>query len=625
MAGFRGKLLRVDLTRNVIKEERIPEQLLKRTLGGANLALYYLLRELPAGIDPLSGQNLLVFAVGPGTGCRAPGCDMHTVLAKSPLTGGIGESQATGSWGSRFKRAGFDLLLIGGKAETPRFLVIDQGKARLADASDLWGQDTTTVQARLLEKLGNDFSIAQTGVAGENGVLFASIVCDLCFINNRSGLGAVMGSKNLKAVAVRGYDEVPTADPGELQNLYSFFENHFLENPVNLLTSREGIASAVDSCNRDGLFSVANARTSFHPRAEGLEINQFLKRGTMHDVPCFACPARCKKTLGNGVLSTEPYGAPSMESIVDFGFSLELAYPDVVLELHRMSRRYGFDTTSWGVTLGFVAECFSRGSLTPADTGEMRIGFEEPYDVLPFTESMVYRKGFGDLAGRGVRFLTGELGADTYSFALQVKGKELPLHEPRIKQMLGLGYAVAPHGPDTFVVEHDTDFDEKAPTLFLDNILALGLVERLSSPLLNAKKVRMYHVLSQVFSFMDAACLCIFAFAPVRFFPFSRIPCLIQAITGWETSLYSLMKIGESRIILEKIFNLREGIGPEADWLPERMFQPIADGPGKGLSFDPTVFRQAISLYWAMAGCDAGSGWPKPEKIAELDLADFLP
>jgi len=622
--GFNGKLLRVNLSTREIKNETIPDDILKKYLGGAGLALHFLLKELDRGIDPLGEGNKLVFSLGPGTGVRAPGMDMHMVLSKSPLTGGVGESQASGWWGPRLKRAGWDMIIIEGSAIYPSFLVIDNDQIELRKADHLWGKDTHTVQKILEEELGKEFSIAQVGPAGENLVRFASIVCDLIFVNNRMGMGAVMGSKNLKAIAVRGTKDVPVADGKKLEEIYHYFEENFLTNPLNFLTTQEGIASAVPSCNQDGLFSTHNAQTSFLPEGEIYSVGSFLGEGSLESVPCFSCPAQCKKrVIGNKDIEGH-YGAPSMESIVDFGFILELLDPSFIFQLHEYSRKYGFDTTSLGVTLGFLAECFEKGLISKEDTGGVEIKFGKKEGVLSLLEEIIKGKGWGEEVGKGVKYLSNLLGKDTLPFALEVKGKEIPLHEPRVKQMLGLGYAVSPSGPDTFVVEHDTDFDENAPQLFLNNIQALGLLERLPSPSLEAKKVRMFYYLHQVFSFMDALGMCIFAFAPCRFLPFSLISPLIQAITGWEVSLFRLMKIGETRVQLERLFNLREGIGKKEDWLPERLFEPIKSGPRRGSRINPQDLKEAIEFFYSLAGWDIDDGFPKMGKLEELALTEYL-
>ena len=622
--GFNGKLLRVNLSTREIKNETIPDDILKKYLGGAGLALHFLLKELDRGIDPLGEENKLVFSLGPGTGVRAPGMDMHMVLSKSPLTGGVGESQASGWWGPRLKRAGWDMIIIEGRAIYPSFLVIDNDQIELRKADHLWGKDTHTVQKILEEELGKEFSIAQVGPAGENLVRFASIVCDLIFVNNRMGMGAVMGSKNLKAIAVRGTKDVPVADGKKLEEIYHYFENNFLTNPLNFLTTQEGIASAVPSCNQDGLFSTHNAQTSFLPEGEIYSVGSFLGEGSLESVPCFSCPAQCKKrVIGNKDIEGH-YGTPSMESIVDFGYTLELLDPSFIFQLHEYSRKYGFDTTSLGVTLGFLAECFEKGLISKEDTGGVEIKFGKKEGVLSLLEEIIKGKGWGEEVGKGVKYLSNLLGKDTLPFALEVKGKEIPLHEPRVKQMLGLGYAVSPSGPDTFVVEHDTDFDENAPQLFLNNIQALGLLERLPSPSLEAKKVRMFYYLHQVFSFMDALGMCIFAFAPCRFLPFSLISPLIQAITGWEVSLFRLMKIGETRVQLERLFNLREGIGKKEDWLPERLFEPIKSGPRRGSRINPQDLKEAIEFFYSLAGWDIDDGFPKMGKLEELALTEYL-
>jgi aldehyde:ferredoxin oxidoreductase len=275
-----------------------------------------------------------------------------------------------------------------------------------------------------------------------------------------------------------------------------------------------------------------------------------------------------------------------------------------------------------GVTLGFAIECFENGLISKKDTGGISLSWGSHDSIIELIYSIIHRKNIGGILAEGVR-LASEKIEGSKDFAMHVKGLEIPSHEPRIKQMLGLGYAVSPIGAYYTVVEHDTDFDFEADQLFMDKVAPLTVYDRIEARNLSDRKVRMFYLLQPAFSMLDAVCGCIFAFSPVRFFNFSHLVEMINSTTGWESSLLELWKLGEKRINMYKLFAAREGISSDDDILPERFFMPIENGPKKGASINKEEFIEARDLYYEIAGFDE-KGIPSYSKLLELDLQEFI-
>jgi len=624
--GYRGKILRVDLSTGKIWIE-IPEEddtnFYRRYWGGSCLGAYYLLKAMTPEIDALDPGNVLVFATSVVTGAEAPGFARYAVVAKSPLTGGVGEALAEGFWGPELKFSGYDAVVIQGKADRPVYLSIRDGQAEIKDATEFWGMDTGEATRAIRAELGDSKTrVACIGPAGENLVRYASIVSDMMFMNARGGMGAVMGSKYLKAVAVRGSQRIEVADAGRIGVLAKQFEEHFQENFVNKAVYDTGTASFLKVLNSGGLVSSRNAQTSEFSGAEkisGEHIHQayFDKR-----VPCFSCPAACRRMLKDvEALNIDPaYGAPELEVMMAFGNGCNIDDLEVLIKTSELCTRYGLDYTSTGVTIAFAMECFERGVLTKEDTDGVELRFGNANVIFDLVEQIAQRRGVGALLAEGTKRAAQKLGKTSESYAMHVKGLELPLHDPRTKAMLGLSYALSPIGPDDLAVEHDTDFDANAPELFMERVATLGIWERREATDLGPEKVRMLCYLQQVFSFMDSLCLCKFAFAPCRYYSFAEMVDLVRAVTRWEVSLWELMKVGERRLNLQRVFNLREGIGPEQDRLPDRVYEPIGSGPNKGVKLSKQEVEAAKQAYYRMRDWDSTTGWPSQEKLEELDI-----
>ncbi|KKM09776.1 aldehyde:ferredoxin oxidoreductase [Clostridiales bacterium PH28_bin88] len=626
--GYNGRILRVNLSSGEISEER-PDELFYRTyMGGSCIAAYYLLREMKPNIDPLGPDNILVFADSVVTGAPAPGFNRYTVGAKSPLTGGIGESQAAGFWGPELKFAGYDAIVIKGQSPKPVYLWIKDGKVEIRDAAHLWGRTTGEAQKLIREEL-NDVRvrIALIGPAGENLVRYACIVNELKHANGRTGMGAVMGSKNLKAIAVRGTNKPEFYNKDTITRLAKHFAANFLENPSVRGTHRLGTSELVSLQNVTGQLPTRNFRSGYFENADDISAEAIHEKLFVKAEGCYACPVTCKRVLkADHPYHVDPaYGGPEYESIAALGSACGVSDVVAVAKANELCNAFGLDTVSAGMSIAFAMECFENGLISREEANGLELKFGNANAMVRLVEAIAKRDGLGNLLAEGVKRSAEKLGKGSERFAMHVKGAEFPMHEPRVKGMLGLSYAVSPLGADHLTVEHDTDFDFNAPQVFLDQATPLGLLRRLPTSTIDSDKVRMFCYLQPHFSFLDVLGLCIFTFGPVRFFTMTHLVELVSAITGWETSLWEIMKAGERRVHMLRVFNCREGFNKKDDWLPERMFSPIEDGPAAGNKLDQEEFKDALKLYYEMMNWDVNTGIPSKAKLLELDLGWLLP
>ena len=623
--GYTGKILRINVSDQSFREETIDEKMYRLYMGGSCLAAHYLLKEQKAHIDPLSADNLLIFSTGVVTGAPVPGSALFSVLSKSPLTGGLHESPTPGYMGGKLKVAGYDAVIIKGKAHKPVLINISNNRVEFIDASDIWGLNTAEAIHRAKIKVGHDASVCAVGIAGENLVKYASIVHDYLFNTSRGGLGAVMGSKLIKAIAVKGKGTLSMYNSRKLHQYSERFKNHFLENPVNKgQYEGGGHAGFISWMCKEGILSTRNAHYTGFEKAESIDGGTIAAKYGYENISCVSCFGGCKRRYHNKIDDYDNrYGAPELETLSSIAVGSEIDDTGSALKACNLTSRYGLDGTSTGVVLAFANECFEENLLTPGDTGGIRLGFGNGAGAVSLIDKIARREGIGDILAEGVAVAADSIGKVSKDFALHVKGMEVPLHDPRIKAMLGQGYAVNPNGPIYTTVEHDTDFDFSAPELFMRKATPLTVFHRLDSHYIGPEKVRMFSLLQPAFSMLDAVGACIFAFSPVRYFDFSDLVGIINAITGWETSLFELYKVGERRTNMFRMFNVREGFAPDDDRLPERYFHPIEKGPKKGFKLNKTEFEKAKNLYYRMAGWDNRSGCPTFEKQLELGIEEF--
>ncbi|MHB1254097.1 MAG: aldehyde ferredoxin oxidoreductase family protein [Candidatus Humimicrobiaceae bacterium] len=623
--GYTGKILRIDLSTKEVKIDNLNDAFYRKYYGGACMGAYFLLKELKAGIDPFSPENIIIFSTSPLTGINCSGTAMHNIITKSPLTNLAAESTTPGYLGSMIKKAGYDALIISGKAANPAYLLIGNNSVKIEEAHEIWGKTTSVSYNYLIKKHGKEGSIALIGPAGENLVRYASIVNDNLFLSSRCGVGAVMGSKNLKAICVNGSNNIEVYDKDNISKISSYFKDNFLSNPLNNAQhGPAGNAGYLKLISDQGMLSAKNFHYSYFEDSEKIGGFTLANKYKPENFNCDNCFGGCKKVL-NGFKKNRldtGFGLIELESLASSVYNLLINNDEAALKIWDLICDYGLDGTSLGVTLGFAIECFENGLISEKDTGGITLNWGEHDSIIELIYSIIHRKNIGDILADGVR-LASEKIRGSEDFAMHVKGLEIPSHDPRTKQMLGLGYAVSPIGPYYTVVEHDTDFDFEANQLFMDKVAPLTVYDRIPAENLSNHKVRMFYLLQPAFSMLDALCGCIFAFSPVRFFNFSHLVEMINSTTGWESSLFELWKLGEKRINMYKLFAAREGITSDDDVLPERFFMPIENGPKKGVSINKKEFIEARDLYYKMAGFDE-KGIPSYSKLLELDLLEFI-
>lgn len=611
--GLSGRILRADLSTGRLWNEEPEEDFYRRYFGGRCVIAYFLLREVPAGIDAFDPENRLVFAAGPVTGAPVAGAGRNSVGAKSPLTGGFGEAEGGGFFGAELKRAGFDAIVIQGRAERPVYLWLHDGEAEIRDASALWGMDTGESQAAIRQELGDDrVRTAQIGPAGERLVRYACVINDLKHAAGRTGLGAVMGSKNLKAVAVRGTLPFSMAEPERVQARAKWLAENVMNKARGLYDL--GTASGLLYLNRSGGLPTRNFQQGTFEGAdrisgEAMRDSILVDRGN-----CFACPVRCKRVVSLGEpFNVEPrYGGPEYETLASLGSNCGIDDLKAVAKANELCNRYGLDTISTGTTIAFAMECFEKGLLSERDTDGVALRFGNAEAMLQAVETTARREGFGDVLAEGVLRAASRIGGAASGLAMHVKGQELPMHEPRFKQGMGMGYAVSPVGADHLQSIHDDGYRKPGPGL--DEAKALGILDPLASDDLSSSKVRLFTYRQYWESLRNCLVMCMFV--P---FDYDDTVELVRGVTGWNSTLWELLKVGERGATMARVFNVREGLGAEDDRLPDRFGQPFESGPLQGVAVDRNKMATAIADYYGMMGWDE-RGVPRPEKLRELSL-----
>ena len=612
MYGYGGKILRVDLSEGKTWVEEPNEEFYRRYIGGRGFIAYYLLKETDSKTDPLGPDNLLIFALGAVTGNPIPGAGRHSVGAISPLTGTYGEAEAGGYWGAELKKAGFDAIVIKGASEKPVYLWIHDGKAEIRDATHLWGLKTRETQETIRKGLeDNSIRVAQIGPAGEKLVRFACVMHDITRAAGRTGLGAVMGSKKLKAVAVKGSNPPDVVDPEKLKEL-----SRWLAQNLNLVRNLHlyGTGAMMDVWLQTGNLPINNFRGDPFPNATDIDARTLKEKYRIRMDTCFQCPVACKKVVRIGEpWNVDPvYGGPEYETLASLGSDCGIDDLAAICRGNQLCNEYGMDTISAGATIAFAMECFENGILTKEDTGGLELAFGNAEAMVKALEMIGEREGLGNLLAEGVKRAAEMLGKGAEKFAIHVKGQEVPMHEPRLKRGLGLGYAVSPTGADHCHNMHDTALNSER---IASELRSLGILEIPSVEDLGPKKVRTfyYYVNYRVLNNVLPICL---------FIPFNlqhKVE-IVRAITGWNSTAWELLKAAERATTMTRVVNVMRGFKPDDDWLPERFFQPHRSGALSKTALDPEQLKRAIKLYYLMMGWDE-NGVPREEKLQELDIA----
>jgi len=617
--GYNGKILRVDLTEEELAIDEPHEKWYRAYLGGMAAISYHMLREMKGGADPLGPGNLLIMAPGVITGAPFSGSGRNAVGGKSPLTGAFGEADAGGFWGAELKHAGFDTIIFKGVAEKPLWLWIEDGKAELRDASGLWGLQVAECHDKMLEEVGEpQAKTALIGPGGEKLVRLASVFNDLNHVAGRCGLGAVMGAKRLKGVAVRGHSPPKMADPERVRELARLVASRI---PIESQGLQEyGTGAVMDAHAETGNLPTRNFRDGGFVEASEIDAIAIKNRYRVGMETCYACGVRCKKMveLEEPYKVEARYGGPEYETLAALGSDCGVSDLAAVCKANELCQRYGLDTIGTGATIAFAMECYENGIITPEMAGGIDLRFGNAGAMVQMVEKIGRREGLGDLLAEATKRAAEKLGNGAEAYAIHVKGQEVPMHEPRLKRGLGIGYAVSPTGAEHCHNLHDTIMTGRN----LEKLRPFGILDEVPVESLGGEKVRMYKHWMEMR--VLANCLSICQFPPWKFTEFVD---LVNAVTGWDVSLYELVRVADRTLNLARIFNLREGFTAADDWLPPRFFQPQTSGALSETAVDAGNLRRAIDLFYQMIGWN-GDGVPLPGTLYELDISwalDYFP
>ncbi len=632
--GYNGKILHVDLTSKKFHIEEPGEAFYRKYMGGSALAMYYLLKEMPAGVDPLGPDNVLVLALSVLTGAAISGQSRMTAAAKSPLTGAIGDSQGGGFWPAELKFAGFDAIVIKGKSKKPVYLSINNGNFELRDASHLWGKITGEAETTIREELGDSKTeVLQIGPAGEKGVRFAGIFSMSNRANGRTGMGAVMGSKNLKAIAVRGKKRPNVADKAGLNKLAKWGAANLANSDIAGL-GKYGTAETTGANQSSGTLPTYNYTSGVFDGWEpidGTTMYDTILRGAADGKQdrlgrdtCYACTVRCKRVveITEGAYKVDPkYGGPEYETTSTFGNYCAIDDLAAISKANELCNKYGMDTISCGATISWAFEAFNEGKLTLEDTDGLDLTWGNAESMVKLTEKIAKREGFGDLLAEGSERAAQKIGRGTEAYLITFKGQEAPAHMPRVKRSLAVIYATNAYGADHQTHEHDPAIEDDFE-YYAERMAVLGFSEAQEPRSLGAEKIRFAAVSQRMYSAMDCLNLCQFVYGPAwqLYGPTDMVE-LVRSVTGWEdVNFDELQKVGEMRLNMMRAFNAREGFDRKDDVLPEKLFTPLKGGVSDGWKIDRAEFESALDVYFKLCGWDVETGIPTQSKLDDLDL-----
>ncbi len=614
-----GKLLRVNLSQGKISEEILEDAFYRKYLGGSGFIGYYLLKELKAGVDPLGPENKLIFANGPVTGTAMIASGRNGVGAKSPLSGGIALSQVGEFWGAELRRAGYDAIIIEGQAEKPVYLWISDGKVQIKDASHLWGLQTKETQEKIQTELGDEkIRVAMIGPGGERLIRFACIMNGLFDAAGRGGLGAVMGSKKLKAIAVRGHTMPAVVDPEHIREVNKFFTEMMNTVPILKGWHEAGTGFDMDAYDATGDLAVRNWKGGPFPEAK--QINGFAIKNQygVGMEGCYACPMRCKKKVkvNSGKYTVDPaYGGPEYEGLGSFGSNCGVSDLPAVLKANEICNAYAIDVISTGGVISFAMECFEKGLITLEDTGGIELKFGNAEALVKCVDMIAKLEGFGKVLAEGTASLAKKIGRNSEDFAIQVKGVDPGQHEPRLSSSMGLGFMINPHGADHCCNVIDVRFSTEAG---MKGVAYLGIPNE-PFPLgdISPRKVAVFRLEHQRQVIYDCLLLCHLAAAALNL---EKLVEVVEGVTGWKTSIVELLTWADRAMTMARLFNVREGFTPDDDKLPKRFFQPRPGSQINLAGLDPEKMDKAKRYYYTLMGWDRETGIPLPEKVAELGL-----
>ena len=628
--GWAGTVLRVDLSSHKIVKEPLDEELQLKYCGGRGLNSKFLYDELKPGIDPLGADNKIIFGTGPCNGTLVPASQRFTISTRSPISGFLGDSNCGSAFGAKLKYAGYDLLIIQGKAESPVYLWIDDDKVELRNAKHLWGKTTYESKSAIETELGDpEVSIVSIGPAGEKLVKFASIIGDLGRAAGRTGTGAVLGSKNVKAIAVRGTKGVKVANKDLLyeawREMYAAWHERTEDEAAYQSWAVMGANAGMIPYNTFGCLPTKNYLQGTYQDIHFISGQRLAEWYFFKPKACFSCTTPCDHHF---VIDRGPY-------VGTYGEGIELAQTehftsrimnndlDVMVKMSALCDEYGMDAMEMAHVLGFTMECFDKGILTKEDTGGLRVEWGDMAASLKLIEMTCHREGFGDLFWEGVKRAADRIGKGAEDIVVSVKNMAISTRDGRPSKAWALGYAVAARGADhcrsCMFAECIFAGGERGFDPLKGEVLAHGSSV---DPLAEEGKAQMVKWYEDIRAFQNCMETCWInnQYYPKELGLPATMAKVFNAVTGRALSAEDTMQIGERIVNLERAFNIREGLTRKDDTLPKRFLEEtLPDGPGKG---QKVKLEPMLDEYYQLRGWEKDNGFPTRKKLDELDLKE---
>jgi len=621
--GYAGKILRVNLSNQKIKNESTKEYA-NFVLGGRGINQWILYKEVKPGVWPFDPANRLIFGTGVLVGTAAPSAGRYTVASKNVFTGGVGSANSGGHFGPELKYAGYDHVIIQGRSRKPCYLWIDDDHVIIRDAEHLWGKTTWETDDLLREELGDDdIQIAGIGPAGENLVRAACIINNGSRAAGRCGLGAVMGSKNLKAVAVRGTGQINVAKPEEFMKIVEELWERILENEALKIYRKWGTPWIAEMGNKISNNPVRNFQDGYWDpkKVENTCAKKLMENYAVRRLSCFACPIPCSQYLKvtSGEFKDIEGEGFECTALKDFGYKLDVDDLSAIIKAHVLCGQYGLDVDNTAGVIAWAMECYEKGILTKGDTDGLELEWGNYDVVLELIRRITFREGFGDLLAEGSKRASGIVGKGSERYSMTIKGQEL---YETLRLLIGwaLGVITSPRGGGHLrgapVCESSGISSEEGEKFF-----GVSTAGDRKSYVGKAKLVSYFENFKAVVDCMNI-CYILTQWVSPYLINTEDLARLYSAATGQAMTAKELTKIGERVHNIEKAFNVREGMMRKDDMPPDRFFTPIKSGPGKGERLDDEKFEKMLSEYYELKGWDAQTGIPKRAKLEELGLTE---
>jgi aldehyde:ferredoxin oxidoreductase len=626
--GYKGKILRVNLTKKEVKVEELKKDWCKLYIGQSGFGAKILWEEMQPKTDPLGPDNILISSTGPFTGTLIPGSGSIFYEFKSPATEAWAETRSGGSFGPKLKFAGFDLIVVTGKAEKPVYLWVHDGTCEIKNAEQLWGRTVHDTTDRILREIGEpEASVACIGPAGEKLVKFAAIMNDYDRAAGRTGGGAVFGSKNLKAIAAGGEEGIEAADPDKfyeaVMEASEAMRKYFFQELIGGL----GTLGLVNALNAAGALPTKNFATCFFPAADIVSGETLAEKYLIKRRACFGCTIGCGRYVWVpfGRFMTPPHEGPEYETTDMIGVQSLLENLEAVVRANYLCNNYGLDTISTGNVIAFATEAFEKGILTEKDTDGLKLEWNNSDVLLTLIDKIGKREGVGNLLAEGVKRAAEKIGKGADKFAVHVKGLEVPAHDPRGEsRSFAIQYAVEPRGAchmhpnwagaydfvplDNGLKPHGLPWPP--PDKFAETRVKRGVAYKLLA--LHGELANMLGIC--VFYLWGGEDFGLACLTP------KRLATLYSTLTGFKMDEFELMKAAERVWNLKRCFNVREGLTRKDDKLPKRLLEPIMTGPTKDQAVkDPDGM---LDEYYEASGWDKKTGIPTRRKLEELGLKD---